>query len=170
MVTKALFIAALIAIVPCPLQAKDRNPDATEVLRAFERFHRKSSASDYDRDRMRKTITSNIGLHPLKAQISERLIVMTFYQRTAPFQVRNYEQCYERVAEFVASGNFRRTIYQFSDLHANQARQSIWEMTDGKLVMRIVATPANDLVLALFSTEDRTIALRAIRYTLSPRT
>jgi len=171
MVTKVLFIAAaLVAIVPDPLLAKNRSPDAAEVLRAFERFHRKSSASDYDRDRMRRTITSNIGLHSTKEQVSERLIVMIFYQRTARFRFKSYEQCYERIAEFVASGSFQRTIYQFSDLHANQARQSIWEMTDGKLVMRIVATPSNDLVLTLFSTEDRALALRAIRYMLLPRT
>jgi hypothetical protein len=170
MVTKALFIALLIVFVPGPLWAKDRTPDAAEVLRTFERFHRKSSASDYDRDRMRRTITGNIGLHSTKEQVSERLIVMVFYQRTARFQFKDYEQCYERIAEFVASGNFQRTIYQSSDLHANQARQSIWEMTDGKLIMRVVATPANDLILALFSSEDRPIALRAIRHTLSPRT
>lgn len=170
---KSLIIVALLLVGWNSLSARGREPDAYQALKIFERFQLMHYPG-ITAERTLNTLSNNIGFGwgamSFDATIGRgRVLLVVPYRRTDQYLDNlTYGWYYDRVCRFLASGDFYRGVYQWNGLNPNQARQTVWQMSNGKSAIRIIATPDNEIVIAFFSVENWSGAMASIRSALVP--
>lgn len=164
------FILILVVLFQITSHA-EANPNAFSALEAFRDYQRLKMSGGSILRPLRE-ISDALEINPLFYRTDESshpILVLVAYSRRhhhpsgQPFMIVRDE-----VLRLLRTGNFERRLYQLNDLQAGQARQSIWQLLDNDVGMRIDVVPGTSITITFFSTHDFQAAQNSSRLALVP--
>jgi hypothetical protein len=152
--------------------AADDKPEPYEALKAFQAYQkhaRNPSVSGRYLSKIKKAVALSPAIMHGEDGKHAPILVFVIYSRTHFKAFHNsYGKVRQKVEELIASEDFEPHHYQLNDLHPNQARRSIWQLSGDGVAMRVEVTPNNAITIAFFSCEDFRSGLHAARHAIIP--
>lgn len=165
-----ILTAVLLCIAPVLAANETPRPDkALEEFQAYQRFVGNLTSAQKHRSKIEKALRISPIMTKSEPGRSAPMLTFVLFSRTH-FQSSHasYSEVRREIDRLIASADFESHLYQLNDLHPDQARQSIWQLSRYGVSMRVEVVPNNAITITLFSSADFRSALHATRRALIP--
>lgn len=152
--------------------AADNKPDPYDALAAFKAYQKHAnnpSVSERHLAKIERALRIDpVIVHGENGKNAPVLAFVAFCRTHFKDFHKPYSVVRQQVTELVGSADFEVHLYQLNDLHSDQGRRSIWQLSRDGVTMRVEVVPNNAIVVAFFSTDDFRSGLHALRRALIP--
>lgn len=164
------FIVILVVLFQITSHA-EANPNALSALEAFRDYQRLKMSGGSILRPLRE-ISDALEINPLFYRTDESshpiLVLVAHSRRHLRPSGKPFMMVRDEVFRLLPSANFERRLYQLNDLQPGQARQSIWQLLDNDVGMRIEVVPGTSITITFFSAGDFQAAQHFSRLALMP--
>lgn len=150
--------------------AKDFPPDPPAAFVDFSKYQYYAH-NETVREKYIGRIEKDIGHHGVNSTSRDGklgpILVLVYFARSNHYDgMLTYAAANDLLLKFIRAGTFSKHLYQYWDLHPDQASQGVWEMSQDNMVCRVEITPQNAVTVAFYTNGDFGAAMDLTRFAL----